>query len=192
MSHIRECGVPMVDSKNSISREEDFFSICESCKIICCKGARPPLTSERMGIIEAYLLANRIDVGKPFDGGRYAFPRETFDGCCIFLDTKTRKCRIHPVKPETCMAGPLTFDINITKGSVEWYLKSEKICPLAGALYRDKERLQKHLESAKREINALIRGLPRNELLAILSIEELETFKIGEDPLASEILARLH
>lgn len=181
----------MVDSSKKISREEDFFSICESCKIICCKGARPPLTSERMNIIKAYLHAKGIDAEGSFYRESYSFPSEVSDGRCIFMDVKTRKCAIHPVKPETCVAGPIAFDINLAKGSVEWYLKSEKICPLAGALYRDKEKLRKHLKSAKREITALIRALPRNELLSILSIEEPETFKIDEDRLASEVIAKL-
>jgi len=173
------------------SRQDDFSDICESCESICCKGARPPLTSERISIIEAYLLMERTDAKRAFERGRYTFPRETSDGHCVFFDIKKKRCNIHPVKPETCVAGPITFDINLDEERIAWYLKSEEICRLAGKLYREKNKLHKHLESAKREINALIGGLSREELLAILSIDEPETFKIGEDYVDSKVLVKL-
>lgn len=172
-------------------RQDNFFNVCASCKSICCKGAKPPLTSERLSIMKKYLSAERISIEKPFKRNKYSFPREVPKGYCIFFNIETARCKMHLLKPETCVAGPITFDIDIGKGNIEWYLKSEKICQLAGILYRNKNKLRRHMESAKREINILIEGLSKKELLAILCIEEQDTFKIGEDPLNSKILTKL-
>jgi len=88
---------------------------------------------------------------------------------------------IHPVKPETCVAGPITFDINAKTGRIEYFVKMESICQLAGIVYRDKELLQEHLESATKEILRLVEELDSKALRAILRKDEPETFKIDED-----------
>jgi hypothetical protein len=67
----------------------------------------------------------------------------------------------------------------------------EKICPLAGVLYKNKDVLKKHLELAKREILNLVSELDHEALKAILKIEESETFKIGEDNIGKDILDKL-
>jgi Fe-S-cluster containining protein len=121
----------------------------------------------------------------------YTFPREDAEGYCIFYDKKTRKCRIHPVKPETCVAGPITFDINKKTGKIEWHLKKEKICLLAGKMYKNEETLKKHLESAKIEILRMVQQLDSKALQTILKIDEPDTFKIGEDNIGKEILDKL-
>jgi len=173
-------------------RQEDFFAICNNCKICCCQNVKPPITSERRKIIEEYLKEQQIPIQNPFIQTMYTFPREDAEGYCVFYDKQTRKCKIHPVKPETCVAGPITFDINKQTQKIEWYLKMEKICPLAGVLHKNNEILKKHLESAKKEILRLVYGLDSEALKTILKIEEPETFKIDEDPIGSEILAKLH
>ena len=172
-------------------RQEDFFNVCANCKISCCQNARPPITSERKKIIEEYLKEQKILIHKPFTKTMYTFPREDAEGYCVFYEKQTRKCKIHPVKPETCVAGPITFDINKQTQKIEWYLKMEKICPLAGVLYKNDEILKKHLESAKREIFRLVHGLEPEALRAILKIEEPETFKIDENSIESDILDKL-
>ncbi len=146
---------------------------------------------KRIRAIKSYLSAEKLAIDASFERTEYVFPAETSEGYCIFFNRETERCMIHLVKPETCTAGPVTFDINVEKGTVEWYLKTENICRLSGVLYRDAGRLRRHLESAKREINALIKNLSKKELLAILCIEEPETFKIGEDPLDAEVLVKL-
>lgn len=181
-----------MSSKTSIeSRQADFFNVCKKCQLGCCIGARPPLTSKRKRIIQNFLNANELRVANPFEDRDYMFPRETEDGHCIFLDKTTKKCQIHPVKPETCLAGPITFNINLETGEIEWFLKMDKICQLAGGLYRDKEVFEKHVKSAKREILKLVRDLDAEELRAILTIEEPDTFKIGVDTLNSKVVAKL-
>jgi hypothetical protein len=172
------------------ARQANFIKICERCRSKCCYHARPPLTKLRAETISRYLKERG---GEAFlgRGERYSHPEERDDGYCTLFDPASGLCRVHPVKPETCVAGPVTFDINLEAGKIEWYLKAEKICPLAGELARDDASLSKHLEAAKREIMRLVDGLEGCELLAILEIEEEETFKIGEDPLPERVLKKL-
>ncbi|MDH7476828.1 MAG: YkgJ family cysteine cluster protein [Candidatus Bathyarchaeota archaeon] len=172
-------------------RQENFFNVCANCKISCCQNARPPITNERRKIIEEYLKEHKIPIQNPFMKTMYTFPREDAEGYCVFYDKQTRKCKIHPIKPETCVAGPITFDINKQTQKIEWYLKMEKICPLAGVFYKNDEILKKHLESAKREILKLVNGLEPEALKAILKIEEPETFKIDEDTIESHVFNKL-
>jgi len=173
-------------------RQANFYNVCENCPISCCVGARPPVTSKRKMIIKDYLKTVGLAVENTFEEKNlYTFPRETKENQCIFLDKDTKKCRIHTVKPETCVAGPVTFDVNLKTGKIEWFLKTEKMCPLAGALYRNKAELQSHLESARTELLQLVQDLDAEALHAILKIEEPDTFKIGEEDLNPKILAKL-
>jgi Fe-S-cluster containining protein len=172
-------------------RESSFFDVCSQCGGNCCRNARPPLTLKRKQIIEAYLKEQKIAIDNPFVQASYVFPKDGTEGYCIFYGKKTRKCLIHSVKPETCVAGPITFDINIKNRKIEWHLKMEKICPLAGVLYKNKTILKKHLASAKREILQLVSELDPEALKAILKIEEPETFKIGKDNVAKDTLDKL-
>lgn len=172
-------------------RQDNFFDVCSQCRGSCCKNARPPISQKRKGIIEKYLEQQRIPIKNPFAKTAYTFPREDDEGFCIFFDKKTLKCKVHPVKPETCVAGPITFDINLATQKIEWYLKTETICPLAGKLYKNKKQFQKHLETAKREILQLIRELDPSALQAILKIDEPETFKIDEDEIDKNVFDKL-
>jgi hypothetical protein len=76
--------------------------------------------------------------------------------------------------------------MNKKSGRIEYYIKMEKICQLAAVVYRDKELLEKHLESAKKEIVRLVDGLTHEQLEAILKKDEPETFKIDEDPIGRD------
>jgi Fe-S-cluster containining protein len=172
-------------------RQKNFFDVCGTCKINCCWDARPPITLRRKEIIEEYLKKQKIPIENPFVHTEYTFPRETADGYCIFYDKATRKCIVHPVKPETCVAGPVTFDINKQTGKIEWYLKMEKICPLAGVMYKEKILLVKHFEAARKEILRLVRELAPEALKTILKREEPETFKIGEEEIDIEVLNKI-
>jgi len=178
-----------MDTKDE--RQNNFFDVCVYCRTNCCQNARPPITSERRRIIEAYLKEHKVPIKNPFVQAAYTFPRETAGEYCVFYDKKTIKCRIHPVKPETCVAGPITFDINRKTQKIEWYLKMEKICPLVGKLYKNQPILNKHLESAKKEILRLVSELKPKALQAILEREEPETVKIDEDNIEDNILNKL-
>jgi hypothetical protein len=89
------------------------------------------------------------------------------------------------------VAGPITFDINTKTRKIEWHLKKETLCPLAGRLYADKERLGKHQALAKAEILGLVKELDAEALKSILKIEEPKTFMIAEDNVEKAVLAKL-
>jgi len=171
--------------------DEDFFTICSRCGINCCRDARPPITHRRREIIEEYLKGQGISAENPFVQTEYLFPREDSEGYCMFYNKRTRKCQVHPVKPETCVAGPVTFDLDIRNRKIEWYLKMDEICPLAGVMSQEGKSLSRHLQRAKTEIFRLVRELDPGALRAILKIEEPKTFKIGEDDIGEDVLARI-
>jgi len=175
-------------------RQTDFFDTCSRCRTgwSCCHETTPPVSFKRRKIIEAYLRANKIGVENPFVEAEYVFPRLVAGGYCVFHDKKTRKCLIHPVKPETCVAGPITFDIRRGTSKIEWFIKMDKICQLAGRVYVDEALLKKHLESAKKEIFTLVKELDSEALRAILKKDEPETFKLSEDDLGKRALNKLH
>jgi Fe-S-cluster containining protein len=172
-------------------RQSNFFNICIECIPSCCRGVRPPLTVRRRQIIEAYLKEKGFHAENLFTHAAYVYPREDAEGYCIFFDRKTKNCQVHPVKPETCVAGPVTFDINVKNRKIEWHLKTEGSCLLAGAIGKDEEAFKRHLESAKRELFRLVSELDSGSLKAILKISEPETFKIGEDSIGEDVLEKL-
>ncbi len=167
------------------------FDVCSQCKIICCQDAKPPLTKKRKKIIQEYLKKQKINVKKPFSKENYSYPAVDELVFCRLFGKETGKCLVHPVKPETCRAGPITFDINFSTKKIEWFLKKSEICAYAGALYGNKAAFKNHFEAAKLELTRLICELDAEELRAIVKIEEPQTFKIGEDNLPLEVVRKL-
>jgi len=133
----------------------------------------------------------KINIEKPFTKEHYSYPTVDELVFCGFFDKDTGKCSVHPVKPETCRAGPVTFDINFSTKKVEWFLKKPEICAFAGLLYSNKAAFKDHFEIAKKELTILIQELDPEDLMAILKIEEPHTFKIGEDDLPLEVVSKL-
>lgn len=100
------------------------------------------------------------------------------NGVCILFKRGT--CRIHAVKPETCRAGPFTFDV---KGDViEIFLKYESICPLVQLLKATPEAYRQQYDLAAQSISHLVSNLTQDEIDAICSIDEPETEKVAEIP----------
>lgn len=128
----------------------------------------------------------------PFVHEEYSFPRVSKGGFCVFFVEKTGKCLIHEVKPETCVAGPVTFDINLKTGKIEWFLKNDDICFLARELRLDNQSFSAHVDIAKKQILQLIAKLEPHSLQVILKREEPETFKIGEEDAPRRILEKLN
>ena len=100
---------------------EALSQACSDCHLEggCCFEARPPLSQERIDI----LLKN----GVPDDAIEFAGYRRLRlkpDGFCLLF---SGGCSIHSIKPETCVAGPFTFDIK--EGMLQIFLKREGICP---------------------------------------------------------------
>jgi Fe-S-cluster containining protein len=160
-----------------------FSELCTICLSGCCRQVCPPITPERQQLIDHFLRDHKVQVDSWLDSTTrpYAFPRETEDGACIFFDAGQRTCRIHPVKPETCRAGPITFDLDVRRERISWFMKSSVDCLLAAALRREPERLPAYLSIAKTAIRRLIRGLEPAALSALLQIDEPTVRKVGDD-----------
>ncbi|HUK84801.1 MAG TPA: YkgJ family cysteine cluster protein [Candidatus Acidoferrum sp.] len=167
------------------------FDVCCQCKSICCHDAKPPLTGNRKKILKKYLKGQKINIKKPFAKEDYSYPDVDELVFCKLFNKQTGKCSVHPVKPETCVAGPVTFDINFSTKRVEWFLKKSELCGFAGILYSDKAAFKQHLAAAKKELTELICQLEADELKAIVKIEEPQTFKVGEDDLPLEVKKKL-
>lgn len=167
------------------------FDVCCRCRDGCCQDAKPPLSAKRKKIIGEYLAKRKINIENPFAKAGYSYPAVDERLFCGFLDKKTGKCLVHPVKPETCRAGPVTFDINFSTGKVEWFLKKGEICTYAATLYGNKDAFKKHFAVAKKQLTRLICELDPEELRVIVKIDEPQTFKIGEDDLPVEVVRKL-
>ena len=166
------------------------FDVCSQCKSICCQDAKPPLTEKRKQIISEYLKKQKITIKEPFSNEQYSYPAVDDEVYCRLFNKETGKCSVHPVKPETCVSGPITFDINFKTKKVEWFLKKDELCEFAGILYKDQVAFKDHLEIAKKQIMQLITELSAEELRAIVKIEEPQTFKIGEDELPPQAVRK--
>lgn len=151
----------------------------------------PPLTAKRMRNIEEYLKNQGTPVERVFTRSEYSYPAVDSKGFCVFYEQQTKKCSIHPVKPETCTAGPVTFDINFRTKKVEWFLKKGELCLFASCLFETPEKFNEHLEVAKDELMRLVCELDSEALRAILKRDEPQTIKIGEAILPQEVLSKL-
>ncbi len=146
---------------------------CGECHLIggCCFEARPPLTSERIDI----LAANGIGP-ENIEFAGYKRLRLKQNGFCILF--RDGKCSIHDIKPETCVAGPFTFDM---KDSVlQIFLKKESICPMVKFLKADRKAYDGLFEVSVEKIIKLVESVPLAELEEILKIEEPETDLVAE------------
>ncbi|MCS7122170.1 MAG: YkgJ family cysteine cluster protein [Archaeoglobaceae archaeon] len=149
----------------------DFYFICSKCGGICCKDAKPPITKRRLEI-----LLNAGAKLENFEYKKYRYPKVREDGFCIFFIDG--KCSVHNVKPETCVAGPFTFDLKNEK--LEIYIKKPTICPLVSLLKEDQKLYEEQLCRALENIVRLILDLDRSELEEILKVEEYEIEKVFE------------
>jgi len=167
------------------------YDVCSQCKVTCCQDANPPLSSNRKKIITQHLKENKIHIEKSFTTDDYTHPSTDKKGICTFYNQKTKRCIVHCVKPETCVAGPITFDINYNTSMVEFFLKKTSICAYAGVLFNDKPALKQHYTVAREHIIELIKELSADELRALCKIDEPETFKFCEEPLPPEVAKKL-
>ena len=178
----------MPDDNNGTTHS---FDVCSQCKSICCQDAKPPLTEKRKKIIRKFLEEQKINIEKPFAKENYSFPSVDDLVYCLLFNKETGKCSVHSVKPETCVSGPITFDINFSTKKVEWFLKKSELCAFAGILYNDKVAFKDHFRVARKELTQLISQLDADELLAIVKIEEPQTFKVGDDDLPLSVIKKL-
>jgi uncharacterized protein len=148
-------------------------TICMNCGGHCCHEAHPPISKhcyERLlaeGLPQEYFVKN---------GYRHMGSRT--DGSCVCW--KEGKCSIHGIKPETCRAGPFTFDV---KGdTIEIFLKFESICPIVRLLKKVPAAYDQQYSLAVKSITHLVAHLDEDELAIICRIDEPETEKVAEIP----------
>jgi Fe-S-cluster containining protein len=104
------------------------------------------------------------------------------DGFCVLF--KDGRCSIHSFKPETCIAGPFTFDIK--ENVLQIFLKRESICPMVRFLKADKKAYDGLFDAAVEKIMHLIDAVPAAEMEEILKIEEPETDLVAEIALSDK------
>ena len=148
-------------------------TICLRCGGHCCDEAHPPISEHCYRRLVAAGVPEEI-----FEREGYRSIRTRNDGTCICCTGG--KCAIHAIKPETCRAGPFTFDV---KGdTIEIFLKFEEICPVV-RLYKDTpEAYRQQYELAVKSISHLVSNLTDAEIAAICLIEEPQTEKVAEIP----------
>jgi hypothetical protein len=146
---------------------------CDDCHLAggCCFEARPPLSQKRIEILmENGISADAIEfVGYK----RLCLGPDGF--CVLFRDGK---CSIHDIKPETCVAGPFTFDIE--GDMLQIFLKRENICPMVRFLRANRKAYDALFETSVEKIMDLIRSVPEEEMAQILQIDEPQTDLVAE------------
>jgi len=152
---------------------EALSRACNECHLVggCCFDARPPLSQERIDI----LLKNGVSPDSVEFAG-YKRLRLKPDGFCVLF--QDGKCSIHSIKPETCVAGPFTFDM---KGDVlQIFIKRESICPMVRFLKANRKAFDGLFEAAVEKIRELVDKVPPEEMAEILKIDEPETDLVAE------------
>jgi len=152
---------------------EAISQACSECHLDggCCFEARPPLSQERIDIMQKNGVA---EDAVEFVG--YRRLRLKQDGFCVLF--KNGKCSIHTIKPETCVAGPFTFDIK--DNVLQIFLKRENICPMVRFLKANRKAYDGLFEVSVENIMHLIENVPAAEMEEILKIEEPETDLVAE------------
>jgi hypothetical protein len=152
---------------------EALSQACNECHLVggCCFEARPPLSQERIDI----LLKKGVSADAVEFAG-YSRLRLKPDGFCVLF--QDGKCSIHSIKPETCVAGPFTFDI---KGdTLQIFIKRESICPMVRFLKANRKAYDGLFEISVEKIMDLVNSVPEAEMAEILKIEEPETDLVAE------------
>ena len=152
---------------------EALSQACNECHLVggCCFDARPPLSQERIDI----LLKNGVSEDAVEFAG-YKRLRLKPDGFCVLF--QDGKCSIHAIKPETCVAGPFTFDM---KGNIlQIFIKRESICPMVRFLKANRKAFDGLFEASVERIMELVNKVPPLEMAEILKIDEPETDLVAE------------
>jgi Fe-S-cluster containining protein len=160
-----------------ITLNEDWFlraeAICLRCGGHCCDNIHPPISQY------CYERLTRAGISPDsFEMNGYRRLKTRSNGECVF--SRDGKCTIHAIKPETCRAGPFTFDVK--GGTIEIYLKKEYLCPIVTLLLAVPEAYRQQYDRALGSITRLVSHLTEAEIDAICRIEEPETDKVAEIP----------
>lgn len=158
----------------TVSFEAIAEAICAECGGKCCREAHPPLSPHRAAILQAWGIPSSA-----FESNGYTRLRSRDDGLCVMC--AGGRCMIHAVKPETCVAGPFTFDVS--DHTLRIFLKRESLCPLVPYLKADAAAYEAQFRAAAKRLAELVRALPARELDVINAIPEPETELVAEIPI---------
>jgi len=152
---------------------EALSRACGECHLDggCCFEARPPLSQDRIDILQ--------ENGVSPDAIEYAgYKRLRLkpDGFCVLF--RDGRCSIHSIKPETCVAGPFTFDM--TGSLLQIFLKKESICPMVRFLKANRKAYDELFDVSVKKILDLVKAVPALEMAEILKIEEPDTDLVAE------------
>ena len=151
---------------------EAISQVCSECQDRgCCFEARPPLSQERIDILQK----NGVSPDAMEFAGYKRLRLKHDDFCVLFQDGK---CSIHSIKPETCVAGPFTFDIK--ESILQIFLKRESICPMVRFLRASRKAYDGLFETSVEKIMHLAKSIPTTEMAELLKIEESETDLVAE------------
>lgn len=152
---------------------EALSQACNECHLVggCCFDARPPLSQKRIDI----LLKNGVSADAVEFAG-YKRLRLKPDGFCVLF--QDGKCSIHSIKPETCVAGPFTFDMK--ENILQIFIKRESICPMVRLLKANRKAFDGLFEASVERIMELVNSVPPLEMAEILKIDEPETDLVAE------------
>jgi Fe-S-cluster containining protein len=148
-------------------------TICMQCGGHCCDEAHPPIS----GPCYHRLVAQGVPEDS-FEQKGYRFLKTRKDGTCVFWNEG--RCSIHSIKPETCRAGPFTFDVK--GGLIEIFLKHEAICPVVRLYKEIPAAYDEQFALAQKSISHLVSNLTEEEITEICRIEEPDTEKVAEIP----------
>jgi len=113
-----------------------------------------------------------------FETNGYRRLRTNPDNTCILM--KDGMCMIHAIKPETCRAGPFTFDVE--GDTIRIFLKHASICPIVTLLKEVPEAYGQQYDLALKNISHLVAHLTDAEIAEINRIDEPETDLVVEIP----------
>lgn len=148
-------------------------TICMECGGHCCDDAHPPVIADRYEELTSAGISPDV-----FEDCGYRRLKTHSDGTCILM--KDHKCTCHAIKPETCRAGPFTFDVD--GGTIRIFLKQARICPIVPLLKSEPEAYRQQYEQAITHITRLVGGLSEDEIREINRIDEPETDLVAEIP----------
>ena len=142
-----------------------------NCGGHCCDDAHPPISMN----CHQRLIAAGVSPAV-FETNGYRRLRTHPDHTCILM--KDSMCLIHAIKPETCRAGPFTFEV--TGDKIRIFLKHESICPIVPLLKEVPEAYGQQFDLAIQNITNLVAHLTDEEIDAVNRIDEPDTDLVAE------------
>ena len=162
--------------------EFDYFSVCKTCNIFCCKIFHAFVATNEIERIIKKIKELDLDFLKEkcdfFDFKEIKYKdqflpsrllKKLKDKNCIFLNDE-KKCLIHEVKPLDCRIWPITFDYKPEENKLIIYLGS---CPLTSFLP------ESWIESTSNQMISELQKFEKDQLISYsISLSSIDDIKI--------------